>query len=209
MHPTLSKSIIAAFDFDGTITTRDTLLSFLFYIEGRRKVLSKLATLSPAFLKYACNCLSRQQIKEAILTYFFAGMQKEELQQKGEAFARSKKLQLLIRPEAKNRIAWHRNQNHLCILVSAGIEIYLLPWAQQEGFNHVICSLLETDDQGVLTGRLEGLNCWGPEKIKHLEEYLGPREQFVLYAYGDSKGDHELLEAADYPFFKKMPSVSF
>jgi phosphatidylglycerophosphatase C len=202
-----SKPVIAAFDFDGTITTRDTIISFLFYVEGKWNSMGKLAMLVPAFLQYAVDRLSRQEVKEAILKKFFEGMRLDKLNELGKAFAHSKELNRLIRSSAKERIDWHIKQNHQCILISAGIDVYLDNWGKEAGFSHILCSQLDTDAAGIVTGKLRGSNCWGSEKMRRLEELLGPREHYILYAYGDSKGDRELLNAADYPFFCQIPKT--
>lgn len=203
------KAVVAAFDFDGTITKRDTLLSFLFYVAGRWPAVRKLTKLTPHFLEYLVNRLTRQQAKEMILQSFFAGMPISQLEELGKSFADSDELRRLIYPDALERIDWHRRQQHRCILVSASIDIYLKPWSQKAGFDDLICSTLEVDDNGIVSGHLQGLNCWGAEKERRLEEIVGPRGNFILYAYGDSRGDYELLSVADYPFFKTMPSSSY
>ena len=80
------------------------------------------------------------------------------------------------------------------------MDLYLEPWAKLNHFDDLICSRLEIDGSQKITGKLKGLNCWGPEKSRRLLELLGPKENFVLYAYGNSRGDHEMLELSDYPF---------
>lgn len=197
-----SQPVIAAFDFDGTITTKDSLLPFLFYASGAKTTLRKLAWLSPTFLKYVACFISRQQTKERILKDFFGGTPINWLLSLGELFAMSSALDHLIRPEAKKRIQWHQQQGHRCILVSAAIDVYLNPWGRHFKFQDVISSRLKITKEGMVTGELSGLNCWGPEKLRRLNELLGPRENYILYAYGDSRGDQELLAAADYPFYK-------
>lgn len=196
------KPIIAAFDFDGTITTRDSLLPLLIYAAGRCKALKNFIMLLPTFIGYCLNIISRQHTKEKILSTFFDGKSIIWMRELGDEYARSPNLENLIRPEARKKLAWHQQQGHRCILISASIETYLAPWAKRMGFNDIIASRLKTTSGGIVTGQLEGLNCWGPEKTRRLEEILGPRDKYVLYAYGDSRGDKELLEMADYPFFK-------
>ena len=73
------------------------------------------------------------------------------------------------------------------------------------GFNDLICTQLETDENGLITGKIKGNNCWGVEKINRLENLLGTKDQYELYAYGDSRGDLELLDNADHAFYRKMP----
>lgn len=200
------KPVIAAFDFDGTITKRDTLLSFLTFVAGKGQTAKKLALLSPKLLGFLFNLVSRQEAKEAILKRFFEGIPHQQLKEMGQAFAKSSVLSHLIYPAALKRLDWHRSQNHRCILISASIDTYLDPWSKKQNFNDLICSKLEVDPNGITTGHLQGPNCWGAEKERRLLELVGPRENFILYAYGDSRGDQELLKMADYPYYRKMPS---
>jgi len=100
-----------------------------------------------------------------------------------------------------DRLQWHLEQGHRCIIVSASIDIYLEPWAESFGVHDVICSRLASPN-GFVTGKLMGANCWGPEKVRRLEEEFGNLEDYNLFAYGDSRGDRELLAAADHPFYR-------
>jgi phosphoserine phosphatase len=51
---------------------------------------------------------------------------------------------------------------------------------------------------------LAGLNCKGPEKMQRLRAHLGSWQGSVLEAYGDSRGDRELLLAADLPHYRSF-----
>ncbi|WP_059360450.1 HAD family hydrolase [Parachlamydia acanthamoebae] len=195
------KPIIAAFDFDGTLTYRDSLLPFLFFTHSRLETLKKLFILLPQFAEFELGLVTRQAIKEAILTRFFEGDSIEKVAELGRAFA-EQILDSKIRPKGAEKIQWHLAQGHRCVLVSANLEIYLRPWALAHGFSDIVASELELTQNKRITGQLAGKNCWGPEKTKRLEQLLGPKEGYVLYAYGDSRGDQELLELADYPFYR-------
>lgn len=201
------KSVVAAFDFDGTITKRDTLLSFLTFTAGKWQTTKKLALLTPQMIGFLLHLVTRQEAKEAILKRFFQGIPHHQLKELGQAFARSTTLSHLIYPAALKRLNWHLSQKHRCILVSASIDTYLDPWSRHKGFSDLICSKLEVGSNDIVTGYLQGPNCWGSEKKRRLLELLGPKDNFTLYAYGDSRGDHELLNMADYPFYRKMPSL--
>lgn len=202
--PLAKKEVIAAFDFDGTITYCDTLMPFLLHLSGSLKWLGKMILLSPLFIGFLLRLYSRQEVKEKVLTCFIKGMHIDQLQDAGHAFALGW-LQQLVRPEALKRLHWHQKQGHRCILISASLDIYLSPWADQAGFHDLICSSLEEDSSGIVTGKLFGENCRGPEKTRRLSDLLGPLNQYVIYAYGDSKGDKELLAAADFAYYRKMP----
>lgn len=197
-----SKKVIAAFDFDGTITYRDSFLPFLCYVKGAYSAYVNTMCQLPQYILYASGLRTRQQIKESLLISTLANMPIELAQQYGNAFALHR-IPKLIKPKALNRLNWHLTQGHQCVLVSANLDLYLEPWAKNIGFHHCLTSVCETV-QGKLTGRLKGQNCRGPEKTKRLIELFGNRDKYLLYAYGDSTGDKEMLSMADYPFYKQF-----
>lgn len=198
-----TRPVVAAFDFDGTLTYSDTLIPFLFFVTGPFKGLCKLALQLPRIILSLLRKNSRQTIKEGVLKRFLGKMTEERAQFLGQQFA-SKQLSKHLKPAALERLHWHKNQGHRCILISANLNIYLHPWGMQAGFHNIITSICEVDQNGILTGRLEGLNCWGPEKVRRLLELLGQHHDYTLYAYGDSQGDKELLVLADYSFYRKL-----
>lgn len=198
-----SSSVIAAFDFDHTMTDRDSLPPFLVQIKGWTYTSAQLTLLAPAFIRFLIGNLSRQSVKEKILERFIRGMHRNDLEALAENYALHQ-LEHYIKNAPLQRLAWHQAQGHSCILISASLELYLKPWAAMHGFETVLGSKLELTQEGYATGRLAGLNCWGPEKVRRLIEYAGPKQNYQLYAYGDSRGDRELLAFADYPFYRKF-----
>lgn len=199
----LSKPTIAAFDFDGTLTYRDSLLPFLRFVKGDCVTIKNIFLEIPLFILYLLGKASRQKVKEALLSRFLKGMSKQEIERIAQKFAQEiipKKL----RPQALERIHWHQKQGHRCILISANLDIYLIPWAQLVKFDRTITSKVAFSKEDFITGKLDGLNCRGEEKVRRLFAEEGPREHYVLYAYGDSAGDKELLDIADYPFYKRL-----
>jgi phosphoserine phosphatase len=53
-----------------------------------------------------------------------------------------------------------------------------------------------------ITGKLSTANCYGPEKVNRLKKLLSMDDYSTIYAYGDSKGDREMLALAQHPHFK-------
>jgi phosphatidylglycerophosphatase C len=86
------------------------------------------------------------------------------------------------------------------VLVSASLDVYLFPLGELLGVHGVLCTRLERDGGGALTGALVGANCRGPEKVARLEAWLLVEglDGATLWAYGDSAGDDELLARADH-----------
>lgn len=199
------SSTVAVFDFDHTLTTCDTLLPFLYFTHGKIETSYRLSTLTLKFIQFLCNRFSRQEMKEEILSTFYKGYPFLTLHQQGEKYANTQ-LDVYLRPEAIKRLKWHQMQKHRCLLVSASLDFYLNPWAKRQGFENVLCSQLKLNSSGEVTGKLKGLNCWGIEKQRRLLNYLGPDKCYELYVYGDSRGDREILQLADYPFYRTFHS---
>lgn len=198
------KPVVAAFDFDGTLTTRDTLIPFLNYYAGPVGFIRGVARSLPALSAYGLRLMRNDVAKEKMLINFLAGTELPVLQQAGRQFAIDR-LPSLVRPGALRRLHWHQAQGHTVVVISASLDVYLEPWAQATGIDRVLCTSLQPDRAGVVSGRLAGSNCYGPEKMRRLEDSLGDRSDYILYAYGDSRGDRELLASADHAFYRTMP----
>lgn len=203
--PAQARPVVAAFDFDGTLTRRDTLLPFLWQLAGPVGMAWRSLLLAPTLLGYGLRGISNDLAKEQVLQRFVAGMADSELRAQGQRYAQ-RVLPGQLRFDAMTRLAWHRQQGHRCVLISASIEHYVQPWAEANGFDAVLCTRLAVDAQGRLTGRYAGANCYGAEKARRLHAWLGRREDYLLYAYGDSRGDRELLAMADHAWYRRMPT---
>jgi HAD superfamily hydrolase (TIGR01490 family) len=200
-----NKQVVAAFDFDGTLTRRDTLFPFLLHTLGMTAFVRHVFALSPTLAGYGLGLIRNDIAKEKVFIRCLAGMNMDELRQKGELFA-ANVLPNLQRPEAMQRLNWHKQQGHRCVVISASLELYVRPWAIKAGFDDVLATHLQIHEAGLVTGKLSGANCFGIEKVKRLETLLGDRDGYTLYAYGDSRGDRELLSSADYAYYRQMPN---
>lgn len=193
--------VVAVFDFDGTITYRDTLIPFMIFTRGWFRFIWAVISNLSVILLYLMGKVSRQTTKETFIAALFGGIPMMQMNEWGTQYAESQ-IEAKIRPKTLERLRWHQTQGHRCILVSANLDIYLVPWGKLMKFEKVICSRVASDPKGNVSGRLIGDNCWGPEKKNQIEKYLGPRNGYLLYSYGDSQGDKEMLAMADYPFWK-------
>ncbi len=205
MSKTLKTSklpVVAVFDFDNTLTRQDSLLPFLYIVSGLLQFWGGLLLMIPVLAGYALKLIPNWQAKEAVIVHFLSGMTVQQLYRFTEKFA-VKKIPKLLRPEAVRRLRWHQEQGHYTVLVSASLEAYLSPWAKTMGFDHVIGTKLKSQS-GILTGRIQGKNCYGQEKVDRLREVLGDLSQYCIYAYGDSRGDKELLDIATFAYYRKF-----
>jgi HAD superfamily hydrolase (TIGR01490 family) len=195
------KFVVAAFDFDGTITYHDSFIPFLIYAVGKWQFAKGLWQVVPRYVAFKCGRINNQQAKEDFIRVYLGGLSMAQIQRLGEGFA-LEALPKMIRPEMAARIRWHSSQGHTCVLISASLDVYLKPWARKMGFAAVLSSKLVLDSSAAVTGCLEGNNCYGAEKVVRLKEWLGARAADFLYVYGDSCGDRELLALADEGYLK-------
>jgi phosphatidylglycerophosphatase C len=190
--------IVAAFDFDGTITTKDTFLPFLFRAFGMPKVLASLLALTVPAMKVWLGQFTRDHFKVLLIGKLFPGASISDLEKMGRQHA--KQIASLCRPAALERIEWHRKQGHRLVMVSASLNFYLEPIARHLGFDDLLSTEV-ISFCGICSGEMKGENCRAAAKVRRLEGLLGSLSQYELYAYGDSEGDAEMLSAADYPAF--------
>ncbi len=195
---------IALFDFDGTITTKESISCFLMYISNTRiEFLKRISPHLPYILMYFLGIYPNWRLKQDILGSFVKGMEVERFRAFAYNFSRDR-LNNILRPEAMGRIDWHKKRGDEIVIVSAGIKDYIEPWANQNGIRYVIAVDLEVIN-GKMTGRLNGENCYGREKVRRIKERFDLNKYKNIYAYGDTKGDKEMLAIADYAFYKFRP----
>ena len=180
------------FDFDGTLTRRDTLLPFLRRTRGASRTSIALLATSLLLLR------DRDAAKEAVLRRLLAGQDVDELRAAATLFADTV-ITRGLRPSALERVESHKSEGHELVIITASLELYVAPIGERLGFAAVLGTRLETDGNGRLTGRLDGRNCRGAEKVERLRAWLGD-EAATVYAYGDSSGDRQLWEFADHAY---------
>jgi HAD superfamily hydrolase (TIGR01490 family) len=196
---------IAAFDFDHTLLDGDTLI--LLHRHSRRllQLIFDWILLVPALLLWLAMLRSTAWFKERFLRHLFSGISPQTRSTLLPNILTPLLLQNL-RPEARERLDWHRRQGHRLFIVSASPRQLLQPVADRLG-----ATLLATETSNLLSHRagaplrLESANCKGPEKVRRLQAALGtPLSSVCLHAYGDSRGDRELLLAADHPHWRSF-----
>jgi phosphatidylglycerophosphatase C len=191
---------VAFFDLDGTITTKDTFLHFIFFTKGKLRSIAGFIILSPVLVLYKLKLLNNSKAKEIVFAFFFKGCSEKDLKIKGELFM--PEINKMLRPAAIHKINWHKQQNHKVYVVTASSEIWLGTWCKENNLD-IIATVYEVKD-GNLTGKISGRNCYGTEKVKRIKAVCDLTGYGATYAYGDSKADLPLLQIARYKFYKSF-----
>lgn len=197
---------VAAFDFDATLTRKDTVIPFLRRLAGTRALATGLLASSHRLAPAAAR-RSRDAIRAVATEQVFRGRPIEEVEQIAQAYG-DQIFAVGLRPDTSARLRWHREAGHRVVIVSASYEQYVRVVGEHLGVDAVLATRLEVVDHRC-TGRLDGPNCRGPEKVARLTGWLTDqgldRAEVRLWAYGDSNGDRELLALADHPHWVRDP----
>lgn len=188
-------AVVAAFDFDGTLTRGDTLLPFLRRLCGGAATARALARL-PAGVVFSRR-FDRDAAKTALLGRLLRGRLLVDVEHTAERYAEDV-VRRGLRTPVVERLQWHRDRGDRVVVVSASPEIVVAAVVRRLGVDTVLATRLEVDDDGRLTGRLVGVNVRGAEKVARLRAHIGD-EHVEVWAYGDSAGDRELLAHAAVP----------
>ena len=188
------RKIVAYFDFDGTISNRDTFVPFLIFTVGSWSFFRKLPKLLPILFKYLCRIINNSQAKEATLKVVLKNYKFPFVDHKAKSFALTR-LNKYIKPAIYAKLEWHREHHHTLILVSANLGIYLRYWAQLHKIDYVIATEVEFDENQRINGCLATPNCYAEEKVLRIEKCLLDKQLNFCYSYGygNSAGDYAML----------------
>lgn len=202
--------VVAAFDFDGTLTTGGSVFSFLIALRGKAAVLWATFRTLPKLVRGALlSGVAADIAKESLFSKLLRGVSLQELERISVLFANSH-LERRIRPLVKERLEWHLKSGHYVLIVSASPECYVKEVGKILGVDGVLATRLSVGGGGLLTGGYEGKNCRGSEKharvlgwmrannIKVADSRISGSGRLELWAYGNSRGDLRLLSAADH-----------
>jgi phosphatidylglycerophosphatase C len=196
-----NKDIVAYFDFDGTITTKDTLIPYVLFVLGYFKFIIKLPCVIHIVIIYFLKLITNETAKEKFLTVMIKGLSRNLLETKAREFALIK-LDKYINPNIYTRLEYHVEHKHPIIIVSANLAIYLRYWVKKHYLSGVIATEIEFNNN-IATGKLKTRNCYGVEKVDRIKAHLNNYHKSYVYSYGygNSKGDYEMLEYVNEPYY--------
>lgn len=204
---TTSRPVVAAFDFDGTLTQSDTLLPFLRRLLGWPTLLWVLFICNPWLVAYVLRLMSNHRAKAVLLKAALADRSVAGVERCAQAFVRDD-LPQQWRPWGLRQLVQHQQAGHCCVLVTASTSPYMHLVGASLGVDAVLCTEMEVVD-GRYTGRMATANCHGEEKVVRLKAWLAQSygaeaaHQPTLYAYGDTKGDWPMLKQAEHAWYRE------
>jgi HAD superfamily hydrolase (TIGR01490 family) len=200
----VKKQILVLFDFDGTLSRSDSMFKYAKFVNGPFRYYLGLLVLMPIFILLFVKILNNSKAKEIFLIYFFGGKSLEELQVKAVDFTHKVLIPDLY-PGAIEEIEKYRTDVYKVLIVSASADLWLIPFAKYANVE-LICTHLEVKN-GKITGKLSSPNCYGPQKVDRIKQYLDLSQFERIIAYGDSSGDKQMLELAHETFYKPFSQI--
>ena len=194
---------VYTFDFDGTLTTRDTLLLFIRFVCGWWGLIGVLVRYAPLLVLMKFKLYPNWRVKQKVFSRCFGGITMEKFNDYCRLFAEKYRC-CVLRPDGVEAVRRALGEGAVVMIVSASVDNWVRPF-----FNDVLPvsfvqqNLLVLGTQveaadGRLTGRFMGRNCYGAEKVCRISAVLpAPREDCYIVAFGDSRGDREMLQYAD------------
>jgi len=195
----MKRYIVTAYDFDGTITHKDTLLEFIKYSKGKWSFLRGFILYSPILILMKLKLYPNWKAKQKIFSYYYRGMNINKFNSICDRFTNDRLY--LLRNSAIKSLQNNIDNRHKVVIVSASVDNWVASFVKQFDVK-IIGTIIEIDKNDNITGKFLTKNCCGQEKINRLLDVYPNREEYDLYAYGDSRGDKELLEFADKSFYK-------
>ncbi len=198
---------IYAFDFDGTLTRRDSLIEIMRYKLGTKAFVLTMLRFMPMLLAMKAGLYANDKAKQRLFAHCFGGMTEDDFNTFCQRFARDRRG--IMRPLGMEEVRLATQDGSIVAIVSASIDNWVAPFFEGIKGLMVIGTRPEVRD-GRLTGLFATPNCYGIEKVRRLLEVFPDRKNYRLLAFGDSRGDFDLLDFSDegrYKPFRKDKKV--
>ena len=190
---------IAFFDFDGTVTTKDSFLELIKFQKGKTRFYFGFLINAPILILYKLKIISNQKAKEQMLRFFFRNIPQKKFQHRCDVFAEVV-LPIYVRPKALQEIKKLAEKNIEVVIVSASAGNWIKKWSDTLNVDLIATVLEEKND--VITGKISGKNCYGEEKVKRINSLYDLSKYDKIYCYGDTAGDKPMLALGTNSFYK-------
>lgn len=196
------KEKLAIFDVDYTITKRETLLEFYFFMMKKNpKLLKHLPKSIFSSIFYVFKIYDATKAKRTFIR-FIDGIEEHEMKKIVKEFYQ-KRLTRIFYKDAIDTIIKMKAQGYKIYLISASAEFYLNELYNIKEVDKVIGTRF-LKENGLHRNEMLGENCKGEEKVKRLKEVL-KKENIEAdfensYMYSDSLSDLPLFNLVGHPY---------
>ena len=192
---------LALFDFDGTISNKDSFVAFMKFTHGTPVFIMGMAMGFLTFFGWKIGLVKSHYTKVKALRSFYKGWTEERMIDARKRFT-AEVIPNILFPKGLEKIKWHKEQGHRIIVVTASCGEWLEDWTKQMDLE-MLCTEMELKN-GVYTGELSKPNCRGKEKVNRIKQHLSLEDYSEVYAYGNDHGDNQMLAIADHPHFREF-----
>ncbi len=196
-----AKTSLAFFDFDGTISSKDSFVAFMKFTHGKPVFIMRMAMGFFTFFGWKIGLVKSHFTKVKALRSFYKGWSEDRMTVARKQFT-AEVIPTILFPKAIEKINWHKEQGHRVIVVTASCDAWLGDWANEMALE-LLCTEMELK-KGVYTGELTKPNCRGKEKVNRITQHLKLEDYQEVYAYGNDHGDRQMLAISDHPHFREF-----
>ncbi|PXW12998.1 HAD superfamily hydrolase (TIGR01490 family) [Chryseobacterium sp. CBTAP 102] len=188
------------FDFDGTLTYKDTMFMYLKFYDSTKYRIQFLRHV-PLFILLKLKLAETEKVKKSFIGSILRGQTQEKIEQKSKQFFEMH-YPKIVRENALDFIKNIDRNNTQSLLVTASLDIWVKPFAEE--LKMELVSTRAEFKNGVFTGNFVGKNCNGNEKLVRIKEEINDSRYDKIIAFGDTSGDRPMLKWANeghYQFF--------
>ncbi|WP_027379110.1 HAD-IB family hydrolase [Chryseobacterium daeguense] len=188
------------FDFDGTLTYKDTMFMYLKFYDPAKFRMQFLKHV-PLFILLKLKLAETEKVKKSFISSILKGQTQEKIEKKSQEFF-NEHYPKIVRENALDFIQNIDRDNTQSLLVTASLDIWAKPFA--EAFQMQLVSTKAEFKNGIFTGNFIGKNCNGKEKLERIKVEITDTKYDKIIAFGDTSGDKPMLKWANeghYQFF--------
>lgn len=188
------------FDFDGTLTYKDTMFMYLKFYDPVRFRLQFLKHV-PLFVLLKLRLAETEKVKKSFIGSILKGQTREKIEKKSRQFFEAH-YPKMVRENALDFIKNIDHENTQSLLVTASLDIWARPFA--DAFRMKLIATQAEFKNGIFTGNFIGKNCNGTEKLARIQMEIKDKKYDKIIAFGDTSGDKPMLKWANeghYQFF--------
>lgn len=189
----MSKTLVL-FDFDGTLTKRDTFPQFVFFTRGYFKGLLGFLLFSPYIFLFLTKLMDGAKLKEMLVAFYFKGEKEATLYEKGKTFIEKLNREDGFNQNTLKKLESYKAQNHSICIVSASLDVWIKPFCEKYDIEY-LCTELEYVN-GFSIGKLKTPNCNRKEKAVRIKRKYNLSDYSEIIAFGNSSGDKAMFELA-------------